>query len=120
MSNKSLIAGLIALAMGVWLFSGGLVSSMVTAAESDMPVPAGMALVRGIESVASERQQLLAVRGQTRANRVVQVKSEVSRALRSGRAICSARSPLTAVPASLTRRGPSLRVPSLNLTGLST
>jgi membrane fusion protein, multidrug efflux system len=77
-SNKSLIAGLIALAMGVWLFSGGLVSSMVTAAESDMPVPAGMALVRGIESVASERQQLLAVRGQTRANRVVQVKSEVS------------------------------------------
>jgi multidrug efflux system membrane fusion protein len=77
-SNKSLIAGLIALAMGIWLFSGELVSNTVTAAESDMQVPTGMHLVRGIESVATERQQLLAVRGQTKANRLVQVKSEVS------------------------------------------
>lgn len=78
LSNKHLFAGFIALAMVVWVFSGELVSNVVTADEADPAVQAGQVrTVRGMESVAMARQQVLAVRGQTQVNRMVRVKSEV-------------------------------------------
>jgi multidrug efflux system membrane fusion protein len=78
LSNKHLFAGVIALAMVVWIFSGELGSNVVTADEADPAVQANQVrTVRGIESVAMARQQVLAVRGQTQVNRMVRVKSEV-------------------------------------------
>jgi len=78
LSNKHLFAGFIALAMVVWVFSGELVANVVTADEADPAVQAGQVrTVRGMESVAMARQQVLAVRGQTQVNRMVRVKSEV-------------------------------------------
>jgi multidrug efflux system membrane fusion protein len=78
LSNKHLFAGVIALAMFVWVFSGELVSNVVTADEADLAVQASQVrTVRGIESVAMARQQVLAVRGQTQVNRMVRVKSEI-------------------------------------------
>lgn len=68
--------------MVVWLFSGDLASNKVTADESGVEDNARavsvIALVRGIDSVAENRSLFLEVRGQTRANRLVQVKSEIS------------------------------------------
>ena len=79
MGNKRSIALMIALAMGSWLLSGELVPSTLTAAEAESNVaPESPPLVRGVESQAVERLDLLAVRGQTRANRVVQVKAEIA------------------------------------------
>ena len=79
MGNKRSIALMIALAMGSWLLSGELVPSTLTAAEAEGNVaPESPPLVRGVESQAVERLDLLAVRGQTRANRVVQVKAEIA------------------------------------------
>ena len=79
MSNKYLIAIAIAVAMGIWLLSGELGSADTakagTAVASEkQEVP----LVRGVKSQASERVKYLEVRGQTRANRVVQVKAEIA------------------------------------------
>ncbi|MCB1645989.1 MAG: efflux RND transporter periplasmic adaptor subunit [Pseudomonadales bacterium] len=79
MSNKSLIAVFFTIAMVVWLFSGELVSNTVTAAEDDAPRTAvEIPTVRGVESIATDRQLYLEVRGQTQANRQVQIRAEVS------------------------------------------
>lgn len=84
MSNKNLIAIFIAMAMMVWLFSGELTSNVVIADdsmgqnESNLDEPETIPLVRAIHSRAHLKQQLLEVSGQTRANRIVQVKAEVS------------------------------------------
>jgi multidrug efflux system membrane fusion protein len=79
LSSKRLVAGLIAFTMVIWVFSGELTSNIVTADEADPAAQKGQTRsVRGIESVAAERQQVLAVRGQTQVNRMVRVKSEIS------------------------------------------
>ncbi len=81
MSNRSFIALFFALGMAVWLFSGDLASNRVTAEPGDSTgalAQENVPVVRGIKSVATSRQIYLDVRGQTRANRVVQVKSEIS------------------------------------------
>ncbi len=81
MSNRSLIALFFAFGMAIWLFSGDLSSNKVTADEGDggaENTSTKIPLVRGIESVAATRNLFLDVRGQTRANRMVEVRSEVS------------------------------------------
>lgn len=79
MSNKNLIAVLIAVAMGFWLLSGELGSSGLGAQERENTTPTNqIPLVRGVESTARPRTEYLEVRAQTRANRVVQVRAEVS------------------------------------------
>ena len=82
MSNKHLTVTFIIVAMAIWMFSGELAHNTVTADEvagkplvTDEDAPA---LVRGIKSEADSRTVYLDVRGQTRANRVVQLKAEVS------------------------------------------
>lgn len=78
MSNKGVIAGFIAFVMIGWVLSGELVPSVVIADEVDPAAQKAQArTVRGVESVATLRQQLLAVRGQTQVNRMVKVKSEI-------------------------------------------
>lgn len=80
MSNKHLLVVFMVIAMGLWMFSGEFAHNTVTADEalasslssSDLP------LVRGIRSQADEQTVYLDVRGQTRANREVQVKAEVA------------------------------------------
>jgi len=82
LSNRSLIALFFAFGMVVWLFSGDLARNTAVAEEdtafesaaSDSDVQS----VRGIRSTATARSIFLDVRGQTNANRIVQVKSEVS------------------------------------------
>jgi len=86
-SNSSLIAIFIALGMLVWLLSGDItnevviaddaVSTETEASESDGDRDA-VQVVRALRSEASDRKIYLAVRGQTRANRTVDVKSEIS------------------------------------------
>lgn len=79
MSDKNLIAGLIAVVIGVWLLSGELAGNTVVAQEAGPSAAAQeIPLVRGIESLATRRELYLEVRGQTQANRVVQVRSEVT------------------------------------------
>jgi len=82
LSNRSLIALFFAFGMVIWLFSGDIASNKVIADESgsleSMSTPGEIPLVRGVNSVAEVRKLYLEVRGQTRANRLVQVKSEVS------------------------------------------
>ena len=79
MCSKRSIALGIALAMGAWLLSGELVSNTLIASEAKKsPVEKTIPTVRGIESLAMQRQNVLAVRGQTRANRSVQVRAEVA------------------------------------------
>jgi len=80
-SNKNIIAFFIAVAMGVWLFSGELASNIVIADEAtdaeqrqEVVVP----YVRAVRSEANLRKLFLEVSGQTQANRIVQVKSEVT------------------------------------------
>jgi len=80
LSNKNIIATLIAIAMGIWLFSGEIASNNANASEED-EIPAGddqIPFVRGIDSVATYRNLYLEVRAQTEANRTVQIKSEVA------------------------------------------
>lgn len=82
LSDKNLIAGLIAVAIAVWLFSGELGGPALVAQEAGGQASAGREsaeapLVRGVESQADERRLYLEVRAQTRANRIVQVRSEV-------------------------------------------
>ncbi len=80
MSNKNLIASLIAFGMAVWLFSGELGSNIVNADEAPeagsntQEIP----YVRARKSEAQIQQITLGVSGQTRANRTVEIKSEVS------------------------------------------
>ena len=79
MGSKRSIALGIALAMGAWLLSGELVSNTLIASEAKKSsVEKTIPTVRGIESLAMQRQNVLAVRGQTRANRSVQVRAEVA------------------------------------------
>lgn len=79
MSDKYVIAIIIAVAMGFWLLTGKLGSSdargeeAATESTQSQVIP----LVRGMHSLAAERVKYLEVRGQTRANRVVQVRAEI-------------------------------------------
>jgi len=89
-SNRSLVALFFAFGMVVWLFSGDIASNIVTADEGTNESTSGSTSleisspvrdiphVRGINSIADTHNLFLEVRGQTRANRLVQVKSEVS------------------------------------------
>lgn len=79
LSDKNLIAVIIAVAMALWLLSGELGSADASAGAARPATPkTAIPLVRGVKSVATEREQYLEVRGQTRANRVVQVRAEIS------------------------------------------
>ncbi len=80
MSDKKFFAGLIAVAIGVWLVTGSFGGAAIGASEVDPEQVAAsteIPLVRGMESVAEERRLFLEVRAQTRANRTVHVRSEV-------------------------------------------
>lgn len=90
MSNKHLFVSFCIVAMAVWVFSGEFAHNTVTAeepsekafdrskADSSKSESDQRALVRGVKSVAERQTVHLAVRGQTRANRVVHVKAELS------------------------------------------
>lgn len=79
LSNKNLIAVFIAFAMAVWLFSGELTSNIVIADESSTSVEnEEIPYVRARQSVAELRQLNLSVSAQTEANRIVEVKAEIS------------------------------------------
>ena len=81
MSNKHLVVSFIVLAMTLWVFSGEWSNSIV---EADEPSPLepgtinDVALVRAVQSQAETRTLFLEVRGQTAANRMVEVKAEVA------------------------------------------
>lgn len=84
-SNKHLFVSFFIVAMSVWVFSGEFAHNTVTADEPVFGVDGvtdanstGPALVRGVKSVAERQTVRLAVRGQTQANRIVRVKSELS------------------------------------------
>ena len=93
MSNKHLFVSFFVLAMSIWVFSGEFAHNIVTADEPNPGVDGavsvdtgvngnmpgvGPTLVRGVKSVAESQTVRLAVRGQTQANRIVRVKSELS------------------------------------------
>lgn len=88
MSKKHLLVAALVTVMAVWVFSGELSNSGITADESASPSPVeqgnaatpkgDVKLVRAVKSTADNHRVYLDVRGQTRANRVVQVKSEIS------------------------------------------
>lgn len=81
MTNKNIIAVFIAIAMGVWLFSGELASNVVIADEAlemDALADGELPHIRAVRSEAELRKLYLEVSGQTQANRIVQVKSEVT------------------------------------------
>ena len=78
MSNKNLIAVFIAVMMAIWLFSGELTSNIVIADDNVQPAAVSeVPHIRATQSEANLRQLYLEVSGQTRANRIVQVKAEV-------------------------------------------
>ncbi len=77
-SNKHLLVTFFVLGMAVWLFSGELSNNTVEAQEARENAGTTTALVRGVSSVAESRTLFLDVRAQTRANRVVDVKAEIS------------------------------------------
>lgn len=84
LSDKHLIAGLVALAITAWLLSGALGGSPLDAAEGGLSSAAQEApLVRAVESQANVRELFLEVRAQTRAKRAVQVRSEVTGVIES-------------------------------------
>ena len=80
MSTKNIIAIIIAIAMGIWLFSGEIASNLAIASEEDeiQTEEEQIPFVRGVASVATQRNLYLEVRAKTEANRMVQVRSEVS------------------------------------------
>lgn len=81
MSNKHLMVSLIVIGMAIWMISGEMSFNTVTADEASETLLAGesdLTLVRGVKSEADTRTVFLSVRGQTRANREVNVKTEVS------------------------------------------
>jgi len=81
-SNRSLTAALFAAAMLLWLLSGDMTSTTLTAAESPAAVLAAeenkTPSVRGIQSTAAPKVTELSVRGLTQANRKVSVRAEVT------------------------------------------
>lgn len=78
MSDKNLTALLVAIAVGIWLFSGEFSASSVDAEQAETQKARDIPLVRGVESVADSRTLYLEVRATTQANRVAQVRAEVS------------------------------------------
>ena len=79
MSNKHLLVSFIVVAMAIWMFSGEFAHSTVTADEPQESATASdLPLVRGERSIADSQVVTLDVRSQTRANRTVEVKAEVS------------------------------------------
>ncbi|XOV88046.1 MAG: efflux RND transporter periplasmic adaptor subunit [Pseudomonadota bacterium] len=79
MSDKTLIASLIAIGIAVWLLSGSIGGGTVGATEGGpAPVSSEIPLVRAVQSTADTREMFLEVRAQTRANRMVSVRSEVA------------------------------------------
>ena len=80
MRKKYLIVALITTVMAVWLFSGNLVSNIPIAdkgVDDATETQNKTLLVRAIRSQAIMRRQFLEVSGQTSANRLVHVKTEV-------------------------------------------
>ena len=79
-SNKNLLVTFFVIGMTVWVFSGELMNNIVTADETTVVAEPSkeVQLVRGVKSLADRQTVYLDVRGQTRANRIVQVKSEIS------------------------------------------
>ncbi|MDZ7684601.1 MAG: hypothetical protein U5O39_06010 [Gammaproteobacteria bacterium] len=80
MSDKRLLAGLMAISIAIWLISGEFGGSAVVAQEGNEATDSAakeVPLVRGVESLADEKRTYLRVRAQTRANRTVEVRSEV-------------------------------------------
>lgn len=80
-SNKHLVVSFIVLAMTLWVFSGEWSNNVVQADEPSSLEAVSIddvALVRAVQSQAESRTLFLDVRGQTSANRMVQVKSEVA------------------------------------------
>lgn len=80
MSNKNLLVAFFVIGMTIWVFSGELTNNTVTADETSAAADAAseVRLVRGIKSQADLQTVYLDVRGQTRANRMVQVKAEIA------------------------------------------
>ena len=81
MSNKHLVVSFMVLVMTLWVFSGEWSNSIVEAGESSLEesgIINETVLVRAVQSQAETRTLFLDVRGQTTANRMVQVKSEVA------------------------------------------
>ena len=81
MSNKHLVVSFFIAAMTIWVLSGSWSTSVVEANEPAQrlsPAVEETILVRATRSVAGNQTLLLNVRGQTNANRTVQVKSEIS------------------------------------------
>lgn len=79
MSNKNLLVSFIVVAMAIWVLSGEFAHSTVTADPIETNNQSDeIPLVRGVKSEADRQTMFLDVRGQTRANRSVQVKAEVS------------------------------------------
>lgn len=81
MSNKHLVVSFIVLIMTLWVFSGEWSNSIVEADEPSLEesgIISDTVLVRAVQSQAEIRTQFLDVRGQTTANRMVRVKSEVA------------------------------------------
>jgi len=77
-TNKHLFVAFFASAMTMWVLSGNLSSEPVNADVQTSPeASAQIRHVRGIKSFAEEQEVFLKVRGQTKPNRVVQVKSEI-------------------------------------------
>lgn len=79
MSNKNLIALIIGLAMAGWLLSGSFTGDQVIADEGGETAQSeGLFKVRAVQSQAVPRINALEVSGQTEANRIVTVRSEVA------------------------------------------
>ncbi len=81
MSNKHLVVSFIVLLMTLWVFSGEWSNSIVEAQEGapvEFRVDEDMVRVRAVQSRSETRTLFLDVRGQTAANRMVQVKAEVA------------------------------------------
>ena len=79
MTNKHLFVAFFLASMAVWVLSGNLSSEPVSAdVQTSSELSAQIRHVRGIKSLAGEQEVFLKVRGQTKPNRVVQVKSEIA------------------------------------------
>ena len=79
MTNKHLFVAFFLASMAIWVLSGNLSSEPVSAdVQTSRELSAQIRHVRGIKSLAGEQEVFLKVRGQTKPNRVVQVKSEIA------------------------------------------
>lgn len=78
MSNKHLFVVIIVVAMVLWVLSGSLRDTETSLDNTDTAREERALLVRGERSLAQNTTLYLDVRGQTQANRTVQVKAEIS------------------------------------------